>query len=77
MDAKEARKRALEITGEKEKEQLELIESYIEDAVNEGKMNCSIPEFIMPAVKSKLLGRGYEVQRPETHRNETTVVISW
>jgi len=76
MNAKEARKRALEITGVKEREQYDSIKAVIENAVDEGKLNYSSSFHIMPAVRKKLDDEGYKI-KTESHRNETYNIISW
>ena len=77
MDAKEARRRALDITGAKEKQQYADIKAIIEVSVDEGKLQCHAYKSIMPAVAIKLESEGYKIKTFSDQRDGTTVTISW
>ncbi len=77
MDAKEARRKSLEITGYAEKKQYTDIKADITLKVDSGKMSCYFYKSIMPSVKIKLEGEGYKISSYDDQREGTTVTISW
>lgn len=77
MDAKEARKRALKITGDKEKEQYHSIKMVISISVDEGKLSATTYTPLMSAVKRKLEEEGFRVNVYSDQRDGTTNTISW
>lgn len=77
MDAKEARKKSLEITGKAERSQYDFIKSEIALAVgDQGKLECYTYKYILPAVKAKLEAEGFNISS-NSFRNELTNTISW
>ena len=76
MKAHEARKRALEITSTAEKSQLDTVYNKIGDAVDNGKFECHLYEYLMPAVEKQLTKDGYKTNY-SSHRNESLTTISW
>ena len=77
MDAKEARRRALSITGDKEKEQYEAIKTVIGITVFRGELFTRTYTTILPSVKRKLEEEGYEVEIQSDQRDGIVNVISW
>jgi len=77
MNAQEARKRALEITGSAEKTQYAEIQNKIGVAVDDGKMECHYYNSVMPAVSVRLASEGYKISSYFDQREGTTVTITW
>lgn len=77
MDAKEARKKALSITGKKERDQYDALKTVIELAVDKGELFARTYTPIMPSVKRKLEEEGYDVEEHYDQRDGTTNTISW
>jgi hypothetical protein len=77
MNAKEARKKALEITGETEKKNYAEIKQKIALAVDRGELSCHYYKTIMPAVRIKLVEEGYKITSAFDQREGTTVTIDW
>lgn len=76
MNAKEARIKAMGITGESEKRQLKLVYLAIGAAVDKGKLECHVYYSLMPAVEVALRNDGYKTEY-SSHRNESMTNISW
>lgn len=76
MNAKEARQKAMEITGETEKRQLKLVYNQIGESVDKGKLECNVYYSLLPAVDAQLKRDGYKTNY-SSHRNESMTNISW
>lgn len=77
MNAKEAREKSLQITGDKEKNQYDDIQKRIINAVNTGQLSLYYYSELMPAVTRKLQEEGYKVERDFDQREGVTIKISW
>lgn len=77
MDAKEARKRSLKITGDKEKKNYSEIKSKIFLAADTGALYCNYYAPIMPSVKRKLEEEGYKISEFHDQIDGDTITINW
>jgi len=77
MNAKEAREKALQITGDKEKSQYNSIKERIEVAVDKGELSAHYFSSLMPAVNKKLIDEGYKISSYFDQREGTMVTIKW
>jgi hypothetical protein len=77
MDAKEARRRSLDITGNNEKTQYAEIHNWIVKEVNLGNFSVSYYKSLLSSVKKKLEDEGYGVDVYFDQRDGTTNTISW
>jgi hypothetical protein len=77
MNAKEAREKALDITGAKEKEQYSAIKTVISIAVDNGELSVHTYTPLLASVRRKLEKEGYTVNSYYDQRDGTTNTISW
>ena len=77
MNAKEAREKALTITGDNEKKQYDAIQLVIGLAADEGKLKTHTYVPLFPSVKLKLEEEGYSISEFFDQRDGTTVTINW
>jgi len=77
MNAKEARIKSLQITGEKERMQYNQIKTLISKNVNLGKLKCCINFNILNSVKCVLENEGFNVIYNHGVRNDNETTISW
>jgi len=77
MNAKEAREKSLQITGDKEKNQYEEIKKIIAKTVDNGGLHCQYYSPLKPAVKIQLETEGYGISEFHCQKDGTTVTIKW
>ena len=77
MNAKKAREKTLQITGDKERKQFGEIKTKITEAVNKGKFQCFFYDSLIASVKTQLELEGFKVESYNNPRNEILVTISW
>ena len=78
IGANEARKIATQVLADKKLKDLNIVNSAIQTAVNDGKFMCRIynKQFTQYTIDT-LHGRGFEIMTVEGGPNETDTVISW
>ena len=80
MNAKDAHKRALEITQGKSADQLDKAYKAITSAASKGELRTTFYEKLLPQVKTQLESDGYKISsKDEFERNEsyTVTTINW
>ena len=77
MNAKEAREKALSITGDLESKQYETIKKRIQQKVDIGQLSASFDLTLYPAVKIKLEAEGYKISTFNERMEGTTTNIKW
>ena len=77
MDAKEARKKAEEVSTKKNQETINYIERLIQETVLKGCFKCNYYKSLNDVVKTYFKNKGFQVFSQEEGRNEYSYTISW